>query len=67
MLVARGLVKDEVQEPESEQPSTYVKVDTREQARQRAERSRREREQARLKADSMASDSLSVEIAEMSE
>ena len=67
MLVARGLVKDEVQEPESEQPSTYVKVDTREQARQRAERSRREREQARLKADSMASDSLSVEVAEMSE
>ena len=59
MLVARGLVE----EPKVEAPepmAVNVKVNTREQARQRAEQSRRERELARMKADSMAADSLVV-------
>ncbi len=58
MLVARGLVEEQKQEDVSGLKAVAVKVDTREQARQRAERSRRERELARMKADSMQSDSL---------
>lgn len=67
MLVARGLVEpEEIAEVEPLPVNEIVRVDTREQARQRAERSRREREAARLqaKADSLAAvDSLqSVEL-----
>ena len=58
MLVARGLIEEQKQEIDSKPRAVAVKVDTREQARQRAERSRRERELARMKADSMQSDSL---------
>ena len=47
MLVARGLMQKEVAEEESGSKQTIVRVDTREQARQRAERSRQEREAAR--------------------
>ena len=47
MLVARGLMQKEVAEEESDSKQTIVRVDTREQARQRAERSRQEREAAR--------------------
>ena len=52
MLVARGLVKEEDTaqvEPESKQVMT--RVDTREQARQRAERSRQEREASHQQSD----------------
>ena len=63
MLIARGLIDvEEVAEEQTIAP--IVRVDTREQARQRAERSRREREAARLKAqmDSLAmADSLQSE------
>ena len=67
MLVARGLVEpEEIADVEPLPVNEIVRVDTREQARQRAERSRREREAARLqaKADSLAAvDSLqSVEL-----
>ena len=67
MLVARGLVEpEEIVDVEPLPVNEIVRVDTREQARQRAERSRREREAARLqaKADSLAAvDSLqSVEL-----
>ena len=67
MLVARGLVEpEEIADVEPLSVNEIVRVDTREQARQRAERSRREREAARLqaKADSLAAaDSLqSVEL-----
>ena len=66
MLVARGLVEEQVAEVEPLPIKELTRVDTREQARQRAERSRREREAARLqaKADSLAAaDSLqSVEL-----
>ena len=67
MLVARGLVEpEEIADVEPLPVNEIVRVDTREQARQRAERSRREREAARLqaKADSLATaDSLqSVEL-----
>lgn len=57
MLVARGLVEpEEVANVEPLPNNVNIHVDTREQARQRAERSRREREAARLKAkaDSLA-------------
>ena len=50
MLVARGLIEEAVVEP-LEKPQIAAKVDTREQARQRAERSRREREAAKAKAE----------------
>ena len=62
MLIARGLIDaEEVAEEQTIAP--IVRVDTREQARQRAERSRREREAARLQAeaDSLAADSLQSE------
>ena len=59
MLVARGLV-EEIKTEEPEPVAVNVKVNTREQARQRAEQSRRERELARMKADSMATDSLMI-------
>ena len=67
MLVARGLVEpEEIADVEPLPVNEIVRVDTREQARQRAERSRREREAARLqaKAASLAAvDSLqSVEL-----
>lgn len=67
MLVARGLVEpEEIADVEPLPVNEIVRVDTREQARQRAERSRREREATRLqaKADSLAAaDSLqSVEL-----
>ena len=56
MLVARGLVKaEDVAQAEPEPTREVMRVDTREQARQRAERSRREREAARqAEADSLA-------------
>ena len=59
MLVARGLVdKDDVAltEPLSDdvEVGKIVKVDTRAQARERAERSRRERAEAKMRADSAA-------------
>ena len=56
MLVARGLVKaEDVAQAEPEPMREVMRVDTREQARQRAERSRREREAARqAEADSLA-------------
>jgi electron transfer flavoprotein alpha subunit len=55
MLVARGLIDAEVvadNEPAA-QPE-YIHVDTRALARQRAERSRRQRAEAKIKADSAA-------------
>ena len=65
MLVARGLADatDVAEQEPTELPAVHV--DTREQARQRAERSRREREAARAKAlmDSLAmADSLQTEV-----
>ena len=56
MLGARGLVKaEDVAQTEPEPVRELKRVDTREQARQRAERSRREREAARqAEADSLA-------------
>ena len=56
MLVARGLVKaEDVAQAEPEPTREVMRVNTREQARQRAERSRREREAARqAEADSLA-------------
>ena len=56
MLVARGLVKaEDVAQAEPEPMREVMRVDTREQARQRAERSRREREATRqAEADSLA-------------
>ena len=52
MLVARGLLKEEspIQE-ESDAERKITQVNTREQARQRAERSRQERESARQQAE----------------
>ena len=47
MLVARGLVREEVDTLADERVREMPRVDTREQARQRAERSRQEREAAR--------------------
>lgn len=61
MLVARGLVEpEEIADVEPLAIDEIIRVDTREQARQRAERSRREREAARLKAqmDSLSADSV---------
>jgi peptidyl-dipeptidase Dcp len=58
MLVARGLIEPEEEVTEDVRPDEMiVRVDTRELARQRAERSRREREAARLQAEA---DSLSA-------
>ena len=55
MLVARGLVKaEDVAQSEPERVREIAKVDTREQARQRAERSRQEREAARQQAEAEA-------------
>ncbi len=55
MLVARGLVEEQVAEVEPLPIKERTRVDTREQARQRAERSRQEREAARqAEADSLA-------------
>jgi hypothetical protein len=52
MLVARGLIEPEEEIEEEVRPDEMiVRVDTREMARQRAERSRREREAARLQAE----------------
>jgi peptidyl-dipeptidase Dcp len=50
MLVARGLIQESELEPQQSE-RVVAKVDTREQARQRAERSRREREAAKAKAE----------------
>ena len=65
MLVARGLLsKDNIanEEPLSAE-GVITRVDTREQARQRAERSRREREVARqAKADSLAGSQSGMEV-----
>ena len=61
MLEARGLLNESLEMlDDSLFIEEIIRVDTREQARQRAERSRREREQARLKAemDSLAVDSM---------
>jgi peptidyl-dipeptidase Dcp len=52
MLVARGLVEPE-QQDSVESVKEVVRVDTRRMARERAQRSREEREAARLKADSL--------------
>ena len=64
MLVARGLVEPE--DVAQTEPGAAVgempRVDTREQARQRAERSRQEREAARQAAE--AADSVAVESAD---
>ena len=56
MLIARGLVNaEDAVQTETEPEREVMRVDTREQARQRAERSRREREAARqAEADSLA-------------
>ena len=55
MLVARGLVEEQVAEVEPLPIKELTRVDTREQARPRAERSRQEREAARqAEADSLA-------------
>ena len=55
MLVARGLVKPEdIAQTEPEVKRERTRVDTREQARQRAERSRQEREAARQQSDTLA-------------
>ncbi|MBO5984831.1 MAG: M3 family metallopeptidase [Rikenellaceae bacterium] len=56
MLIARGLVNaEDAVQTETEPEREVMRVDTREQARQRAERSRREREAARqTEADSLA-------------
>ena len=56
MLIARGLVDAEEVAEEEQMELPTVHVDTREMARQRAERSRREREAARLESqmDSLA-------------
>ena len=55
MLVARGLVKaEDIAQSEPERVREIAKVDTREQARQRAERSRQEREAARQQAEAEA-------------
>jgi peptidyl-dipeptidase Dcp len=52
MLVARGLMEPE-QQDSVESVKEVVRVDTRRMARERAQRSREEREAARLKADSL--------------
>ena len=60
MLEARGLLSEsEEMAGDSLDMGKFVRIDTREQARQRAERSRREREEARVKAvmDSLADES----------
>jgi hypothetical protein len=61
MLIARGLIEPEEAEEDVRPDEMIVRVDTRELARQRAERSRREREAARLQAEAdslAAADSL---------
>ena len=63
MLEARGLLNESLEIlDDSLFIEEIIRVDTRAQARQRAERSRREREQARLKAemDSLALDTISA-------
>ena len=51
MLVARGLLKENPIQEESDAVREMTQVNTREQARQRAERSRQEREAARQQAE----------------
>ena len=59
MLVARGLVKaEDIAQSEPERVREIAKVDTREQARQRAERSRQEREAARQQAEAEAQEQI---------
>ena len=62
MLVARGLVDEQsVAQIEPQPMQGVISVNTREMARQRAERSRRERAEAKLRADSIAqADSLAA-------
>lgn len=62
MLVARGLVDEQsVAQIEPQPMQGVISVNTRELARQRAERSRRERAEAKLRADSIAqADSLAA-------
>ena len=62
MLVARGLVDEQsVAQIEPQPAHGVISVNTRELARQRAERSRRERAEAKLRADSIAqADSLAA-------
>ena len=65
MLVARGLVEKDVADIEPLTVTDVPRVDTREQARQRAERSRQEREAARrAEADSLAAMERMEKIAE---
>ncbi len=71
MLVARGLIDESnlaETEPLPVEDNKFIRVDTREQARQRAERSRREREAARLqaKADSLAAADSLQRVGQMS-
>ena len=55
MLVARGLIDAEaVADNEPSVQQEFIHVDTRAMARQRAERSRRERAEAKMRADSAA-------------
>ena len=55
MLVARGLIDAEVvADDQAAVKPEYIHVDTRAMARQRAERSRRERAEAKMRADSAA-------------
>ena len=62
MLVARGFVEQEnVVEEDMNVPQQMPRVNTREQARQRAERSRQEREAARQQAEAEAA---AVEVAD---
>ena len=69
MLVARGLVDAEaVEEDEMSAELESIHVDTRALARQRAERSRRERAEAKMRADSVAmADSLAQAEAQQKE
>lgn len=55
MLIARGLIDaEEVADNETSAQQEHIHVDTRALARQRAERSRRQRAEAKIKADSAA-------------
>ena len=55
MLVARGLIKaEDVAQEELSSKQERTRVDTREQARQRAERSRQEREATRQQNETLA-------------
>jgi hypothetical protein len=55
MLIARGLIDaEDVADNETSAQQEHIHIDTRALARQRAERSRRQRAEAKIKADSAA-------------